>query len=162
MKLSPRTDTAMKLCLYLDVHRDRLIQRGELAFAMDRNYSEVGWLLTDLSRTNIVEAKRGRHGGFRLMRKLDEIGVAELIALGEQEQGWEFTECDRRADCDCIMTGACTLNAMFRTFQAGFMEMAERWTLADLINSQVVENANRKAKEWEKAPKTESGRVLRT
>ena len=157
MKLSPRTDTAIKLCLYLDVHRNRLIQRGELAYAMDRNYTEVGWLLTDLAKTNIGEVKRGRHGGFRMMRKLNEIGVAELIALGEQEQGWEFTECDRRADCDCIMTGACSLNAMFRQLQAAFMEWAEGWTLADLSNPQIIENAGRKAKEWAEA-ETEKGR----
>jgi Rrf2 family nitric oxide-sensitive transcriptional repressor len=55
------------------------------------------------------------------------------------------------------MTGACSLNAMFRQLQAAFMEWAERWTLADLSNPQIIENAGRKAKEWAEA-ETEKGR----
>ncbi|WP_080619424.1 RrF2 family transcriptional regulator [Brucella intermedia] len=147
MKFSARTDMAMKICLYLDAHRDRLVERQELGYALDNTLTELSLVLADLSKVNVVDSRRGRYGGTRLVRKLEDIGVAELIALGESE-GWRFTECDRRADCNCLMAGDCTLNAMFRQFQAGFMEMAERWTLADLNNAHVIENAGRKAKEW--------------
>lgn len=147
MKFSTRTDAAMKICLYLDVHRERLVSRFEIAHAIDLGETTAQRLLADLAEGNVVDARRGRYGGTRLARQLKDVNVAELIALGESE-GWQFTECDRRADCNCLMAGDCTLNAMFRQFQAGFMQMAEGWTMADLLNEQVIENAERKAKEW--------------
>jgi Rrf2 family transcriptional regulator, nitric oxide-sensitive transcriptional repressor len=147
MKFSTQTDAAMKICLYLEVHRQRLVSRFEIAHAIDLGHATVQRLLADLAEANVVEARRGRYGGTRLARQLKDVNVAELIALGESE-GWQFTECDRRADCNCLMAGDCTLNAMFRQFQAGFMQMAEGWTMTDLLNPHVIENAKRKAKEW--------------
>jgi Rrf2 family transcriptional regulator, nitric oxide-sensitive transcriptional repressor len=147
MKFSTQTDAAMKICLYLDVHRKRLVSRFEIAHAIDLGPATVQRLLAELAEVNVVDARRGRYGGTRLARQLKDVNVAELIALGESE-GWQFTECDRRADCDCLMAGDCTLNAMFRQFHAGFMQMAEGWTMADLLSEHVIENAERKAKEW--------------
>lgn len=147
MRFSHRTDVAMKICLYLSVHPDRLISKFELAHALDTSGIEIARIIADLAKTSVIEARRGQKGGNRLARALEDISVAEMIALGENE-GWRFTECDRRADCNCLMAGDCTLNAMFRQFQAGFMELAERWTMADLMNPHVAENAKRKAVEW--------------
>jgi Rrf2 family nitric oxide-sensitive transcriptional repressor len=130
----------MKICLYLHAHPQRLVGRQELAYALDTTETEIALVLSDLAKTNVVFARRGRYGGSRLNRAIEDIGVAELIGLGEIE-GWLFTECDRRADCNCLMAGDCTLNAMFREFQAQFMEMAERWTLGNLFNATIGENA---------------------
>lgn len=147
MKFSTRTDSVMRICLYLEVHRKRLVSRQEIAHAIDLGEATVQKLLADLAEAGIVEGRRGRYGGTRLTRQLEDVSVAELVALGENE-GWQFTECDRRPNCNCLMAGDCTLNAMFRQFQAGFMQMAEAWTMADLINEHVIANAKRKAKEW--------------
>lgn len=147
MKFSTQTDAAMRICLYLEVHRDRLVSRFEIAHAIDLGEATVQRLLAELAVANVVEARRGRYGGTRLARQLQNLNVAELIALGESE-GWQFTECDRRADCNCLMAGDCTLNTMFRQFQAGFMQMAEGWSMADLLNDNIVANAERKAREW--------------
>lgn len=148
MKLSPRTDAAIKICLYLGVHSARNVVRGELAHALDISESEVSRVMADLTKWNVIDPRRGRRGGFRLNSSLENIPVAQMIALGEDSVGWEFTECDRRADCNCIMAGECALNAMFDQFKDHFMALAGQWSLQDLLSEHVTKNAQQKAQEW--------------
>lgn len=148
MQLTSRTDTALKLLLYIDVHHDRRVSAQEIGYALEKPHESVQRIAAVLAKAGLIDSRRGQYGGIKPLRKLRDIFVAEVLALGEAEVGWQFTECDRRPDCNCVMRGNCTLKEMFSALQQQFMALAEQWPLEDLRNDGVIETARQKAAEF--------------
>jgi len=148
MQLTSRTDTALKLLIYIDAHRDRRVSAQEIGYALEKPHESVQRIAAVLAKAGLIDSRRGQYGGIKPLRKLREIHVAEVIALGEADVGWQFTECDRRPECNCMMRGNCTLKEMFSQLQQKFMALAEKWSLEDLRNEGIMESARQKATEF--------------
>lgn len=134
MQLSTRTDNAIKIILYLAAQvEDRWVPAAEIGSAISASSFVVQKIVLDLANANLLVTARGRYGGIKLTRDLEGILMSEVVAVGEQETGWKFTECDRRPDCDCYLSGGrCTLRAMYRNVQEEIMSMFSEITLAQL------------------------------
>lgn len=149
MQMSMRSDNALKALLYLAAQtEDRWVPVPELAFAMSVSPFSMQTLINDLAQANLVRTTRGRNGGVKTTRDLAQIRVSEVIAVGEQEAGWKFTECDRSPDCSCYLNGRCSLRNMYRTVQEQIMAIFEGYSMAQLRTAETDSAARERATDF--------------
>ncbi|WP_368649912.1 Rrf2 family transcriptional regulator [Brucella intermedia] len=146
MQMSMRSDNAIKILLYLAAqHEDRLVPVPELAFAVSISPFSMQTLINDLAQANLVRTTRGRNGGVKAVRDLANVRVSEVIAVGEQDAGWKFTECDRSPDCACFLNGRCSLRNMYRHVQEQIMVIFEGYSMAQLRSPETDAAARERA-----------------
>lgn len=150
MQLTTRTDHAIKIMLYLAAQVEtRWVAAPELASALGVSGFVIQKIVLDLSNANLLRTSRGRYGGIMLTRDLASIELSEIVAVGESETGWKFTECDRTPDCPCYLNGGhCTLRAMYRGVQEKIMDIFSSITMAQLRTKETDSAARDHANAW--------------
>ena len=158
MQMSMRSDNAIKVLLYLAAQlEDRLVPVPELAFAVSVSPFSMQTLINDLAQANLVRTTRGRNGGVKAIRDLAHVRVSEVIAVGEQEAGWKFTECDRSPDCGCYLNGRCSLRNMYRHVQEQIMAIFEGYSMSQLRSPETDAAARERAAQVKNRPCPEKG-----
>jgi Rrf2 family nitric oxide-sensitive transcriptional repressor len=130
MQLTLFSDYALRLVLYLAVHRERVVPIDEVsrAFGISKNHlAKVVSLLLDL---NVVESVRGRSGGLRLARSPSEITVGWLVR--RTEPNLNLVECFEPRTNTCPIASVCVLKGVLREARESFLAALDRSTIADL------------------------------
>jgi Rrf2 family nitric oxide-sensitive transcriptional repressor len=86
-----------------------------------------------LNKKGYIETVRGKKGGMRLHMAPEDINVGILVR--ETEQDLSVVECFSSRNA-CRITPVCGLKSMFGEALAAFLEVLDRYTLADIINDQ--------------------------
>jgi Rrf2 family protein len=79
MRISAKEDYAVRAGLELALAGGGPLKREQIAQAQDIPTAFLQNILAELRHAEIVEALRGRDGGFRLARPADEIAVADIV-----------------------------------------------------------------------------------
>ena len=79
MRISAKEDYAVRAALELAVAGGGPLKREEIAHAQQIPIAFLQNILMELRHAEIVEAQRGRDGGFRLARPAGEITVADVV-----------------------------------------------------------------------------------
>ncbi len=79
MRVSARTDCALRAAVELAAASDSRVTREQLARAQDIPGEFIETVLTQLRRTGLVRGQRGADGGFWLARPASEISLADII-----------------------------------------------------------------------------------
>lgn len=133
MRLSRYTDYSLRVLIHAGVHHDRLITIGEIAecHAISRNH--IMKVVYELGRLGHVQTIRGKHGGIRLGRPAEEINIGRLIRQTESDLA--LAECFGSQN-RCRLTPACVLKGVLGEALAAFLNVLDRYTLADLVASE--------------------------
>lgn len=95
---------------------ERAITTGEIADAEGMTEANAGKLLMVLRKSGLVEAERGRNGGYRLTRDPNDIYLSEILdALGEPVYSSEH--CKRYATDEngsCVHTDDCVVRSVWQ------------------------------------------------
>ncbi|OYY70596.1 MAG: hypothetical protein B7Y12_11340 [Rhizobiales bacterium 24-66-13] len=83
-------------------------------------------VVNDLSRAGYVESVRGRFGGIRLARPAESLNIGDVIR--HTEEGFDLVDCSK-----CVIAPACGLTKVLCEAVAAFLQVLDRYTLADLI-----------------------------
>ena len=84
--------------------RERVMSSAEIATMLSINAVVVRRMLAGLRETGLIETTKGRSGGWRVVRSLDSISVADVFeALGRP--GWS-TPTESRDHPGCPVEGA--------------------------------------------------------
>lgn len=78
MRISAKEDYAVRAALELAL-AERPLTRDEISQAQDIPHAFLQNILLELRRAELVEAQRGREGGFRLARAASTIAIADVI-----------------------------------------------------------------------------------
>jgi Rrf2 family protein len=81
MRLSPRSQQAIRALMELAAARGALVPAEQLAREQDVPGKVLEVILTELRRAGLVEAQRGPDRGFRLARPAGEISLAEVVTV---------------------------------------------------------------------------------
>jgi Rrf2 family protein len=79
VRISAKEDYAVRAALQLALADDVPLKREQIAQAQAIPTAFLQNILIELRHAEIVEAQRGRDGGFRLARPADEISVADVV-----------------------------------------------------------------------------------
>lgn len=126
MRLTRYTDYAMRVLLYIGARPGRLCSIAEIARAYDISKDHLMKVVHDLGKAGYVASARGRFGGIRLGRPPEEISVGAVVRY--TEEGFDLVDCG-----GCVIAPACGLTGVLQQALTAFMEVLDRYTLADLL-----------------------------
>lgn len=122
MKLTRYSDYALRVSLYLAIHQTRLVQISEIIEAYDLPRSNIMKLITDLVGAGFIESVRGRSGGIRLARPLEDITIGEIVRHTERDQ--PMVDCS-----NCILAPECGLICILKEAKNAFFTVLDGYTL---------------------------------
>lgn len=100
----------------------------DLADKLDIPHHYLSKILQQLVRSRILESTRGRLGGFRLMRKPEDILLLDLVSPFEDVQKTE--ECVL-GEAKCSDATACPLHEFWKSVRTRYEEQLHTKTLAE-------------------------------
>ncbi len=138
MRLTIRTDIAMRALMYCALNQGALVRRTDIAERCNASPNHLAQVVHALAQRGFLATLRGRGGGIRLARPAREISVGAVFRALEGEA--PFTECfdacaEGRADA-CPLRGLCPLHRSIEGALEAFYGHLDRITLAALVASQ--------------------------
>lgn len=132
MRLSRFSDISLRALMYLGAHSGRLVSSVEISKNLHVSRDHLMKSLQTLSGMGLIEAVRGRSGGFRLSGKGDEVRLGSLVR--DLEPSLAMAECFE-PHSTCPMTGDCRLTGVLAEAQRSLFDTLDRYTLADLLRT---------------------------
>jgi len=131
MQLKKFTDYSLRLLIQLAVNPDEWVSINSVAssFAISRNH--LLKIVTELSRQQLIQTQRGKHGGLKLNRAATDINVGDLISSLEAKA--PLVDCGSPL---CPILPVCGLKAALDEAEAVFYRSLRRYSLDDLVHGQ--------------------------
>ena len=126
MRLTRYSDYAMRVLLHLGARPDRVASIVSIAHAYGISRNHLMKVVHDLGKAGYVTGVRGRSGGIRLARAPAEIRLGTV--LRHTEEGFDLTDCG-----NCVIAPACGLRGVVNEALAAFLDVFDRYTLADIL-----------------------------
>ena len=130
MRLTAFTDYTLRTLMYLALRPDRLVTIGEISAAYDISNNHLMKVVHQLAVSGDVATVRGQHGGMRLGRPATDINLGTVVRRVEPDL--RLAPCFDEADC-CAIKADCVLAASLREALSAFLNVLDRYTLADLV-----------------------------
>lgn len=132
MRLTTRTDLAMRTLMYCAVNPARIVRKHEVAEACAASENHLAQVIHLLAQKGFLRTIRGRSGGLMLGRAATEITVGQVFR--DFEAVLPFTECSGGHENCCPLAGACRLKCVLSDALAAFYAELDRVTLAELVS----------------------------
>jgi len=131
MRLTTRTNLAMRTLMFCAVNGDRIVRKHEIAEACNASENHLAQVVNTLAQRGFIETQRGRSGGLRLARGMDEIGVGEVLRTFEAVL--PFVECLDGENNTCPLCDACRFRDAIGAALDAFYTAMDRHTVGDLV-----------------------------
>lgn len=131
MRITKRTNIAIRLLMYCAAHEDRLVTKAEVAGACNVSENHLAQVINQLSQLSYLQTLRGRNGGLTLGRPANQIRIGDVFR--EVEGGLPLTECFADADNSCPLTEACRLRVALRDAAEAFYSSLDDISLHALV-----------------------------
>ncbi len=139
MRITKRTNIAMRVLMYCGAYQDRLVTKAEIAARCNTSESHLAQVINRLAQLGFLHTMRGRNGGMRLARPMAQIRIGEVFRLLETDT--PLAECFADVDNTCPLVSACRLRLALADAIEAFYGRLEEVTLEALV----CENAPLKA-----------------
>lgn len=133
MHITRYTDYSLRVLIYLSAQGDRLATIQEIADSYDISKNHLMKVVHQLNKKGYIETIRGKKGGMRLHMAPEDINIGILVR--ETEQDLSIVECFSSKNA-CKITPVCGLKSMFNEALKAFLEVLDKYTLADVIQDQ--------------------------
>jgi Rrf2 family nitric oxide-sensitive transcriptional repressor len=130
MRLTNFSDYALRLLMYAAARKDQLVTIEETAAVYGISRAHLMKIANMLTRAGYLKAVRGRSGGLTLGKRPEKIRLGDVIRITEPD--FALVECFDSGN-HCIITSRCRLRQALKQALAAFLEVVDRYTLADLI-----------------------------
>lgn len=130
MRLNLQTDYALRLLMHLAANPRRLVKIADVAnrFSISRTHlMKVAYLL---GKEGLIETVRGRSGGLRLAHAPEDIRLGDVVRRIEGDI--QLVGCMTGEPGFCIISEACRLKGVLREALRAFLDVLDKYTLADL------------------------------
>lgn len=134
VRITNYTDYSLRVLIYLaSIPNDNLVTIKEIAEAYNISKNHLMKVIYELGKLGYIETIRGRNGGFRLLKKPEEINIGQLVR--ETEEDFNLVECFDRENNQCIISPACQLKRVFKEALTAYLHVLDKYTLADLVHN---------------------------
>jgi len=121
------------LLLFADNGESQSLTLQEISNKEGLSLPYAGKLLMILKKAGLVEAIRGRKGGYVLSRPASEIKLQEVFsALGESLYGSHHCEKYSESDDVCVHSDDCKVGSLWDSFNTHIQSILTTVTLADV------------------------------
>lgn len=131
MRLTTRTNLAMRTLMYCAANPGRIVRKHDIAEACNVSENHLAQVIHTLGLNGFLITQRGRSGGLRLARPMEQISVGAVFRLLESEV--PFAECFDKDHSNCPLRGFCKLRCLLSEAVEAFYARLDQVTLADLV-----------------------------
>lgn len=131
MRLTTRTNLAIRALMYCAVHKGKTSRSAEIAKACNSSANHLAQVVNTLHVNGYLNATRGRMGGVSLLRPPETVNIGAVFRLFEADV--PFTECFQPETNTCPLVPACRLQGAIRRALEAFYRELDAVTLADLV-----------------------------
>jgi Rrf2 family nitric oxide-sensitive transcriptional repressor len=85
MRLTTRTNLAMRTLMFCAVNSDQLVRKADVAEYCNASENHLALVIHMLAQAGFIETTRGRHGGIRLSKPPEDIVVGEVFRHFESD-----------------------------------------------------------------------------
>jgi FeS assembly SUF system regulator len=132
LRVSKLTDYGTVILAHMAREPHRTYSAANLALAVELPISTVSKLLKLLSRSGLLSSRRGKQGGYRLIKPPQEISLAEVI--GVLEGPVAVTECSRRRGL-CQLESHCAIRRQWQGINAVIYQAMASLSLETLLKT---------------------------
>jgi Rrf2 family transcriptional regulator, nitric oxide-sensitive transcriptional repressor len=131
MRLTIRTDLAARVLMYCAMHPDRIVRSSEIADCCNSSGNHLLQVVNLLQAHGFIDTVRGRAGGMRLARPIEEISIGQVFRAFEGAV--PLAECFDEATNSCPLRPSCRLRTFLVRAEDAFYQELDKVTLADLV-----------------------------
>ena len=132
MRLTTRTNLAMRALMFCGVNQDKVATKGEIARVCHARETHIAQVVNVLAQKGYLTTTRGRGGGIKLARPPADINIGEVMRTFEPSS--EFAECFKKQGNTCPLTPACRLKSALVVALGAFYGALDGLTLEDFIS----------------------------
>ncbi|GAA6209630.1 Rrf2 family transcriptional regulator [Cognatishimia sp. WU-CL00825] len=107
MRITKRTNIAMRILMFCAVHKGRLVTKAEIADVCRSSEHHLAQVVNQLAQLGYLKTLRGRCGGIELGRDAKTIKVGEIFR--EIDGDASEVSCFADVDDSCPLVDACRL-----------------------------------------------------
>lgn len=130
MRLTKQTNYAIRMLMYCAANEGELSRVPEIAKAYSVSELFLFKILHPLVEAGLMQTVRGRNGGVKLAKPADQISVADVIKV--TEENFAMAECFENDAIECPLVNSCGLNATLRKALNAFFDVLKATSIADL------------------------------
>lgn len=131
MRITKRTNIAVRLLMYCAAHQGRLVTKSEIAEVCNISENHLAQVINQLSQLGYLNTQRGRNGGITLGQTADQIRIGAVFR--DVEGALPIAECFADADNTCPLTDACRLRLALQDAAEVFYASLDEITLDALV-----------------------------
>ncbi|MFD2738686.1 RrF2 family transcriptional regulator [Sulfitobacter aestuarii] len=129
MRLTDTCDIAFRVLIFAAAKGEQWFRIEDVVNFYSVSRSTTMKVVNTLTRSGMLEARRGRSGGLRLGMPTGEIALADVVRLIEPD--FALVEC-QRPDNACRITPICALPAPLIAATQAFLDTLGQYTLEDI------------------------------
>lgn len=131
MRLTLRTDLAMRVLMYCAAQEGRIVRTAQIAKHCNASLNHLLQIVSQLQAGGYISTTRGRAGGLKLAHSQDSIFIGPVFRMLEGDV--PLTECFDTKRNSCPLIDSCRLkNYLHRAIESFYSEL-DRVTLSDLM-----------------------------
>ena len=131
MRVTKRTNIAMRVLMFCAANNDRLVTKAEIARVCNASENHLAQIINHLAQLGYLHTQRGRNGGMMLGRPASDIVIGDIFRALEAPV--PLAECFADVDNTCPLTDACRLKEAIAAALDAFYSHMETITLDTLI-----------------------------
>lgn len=131
MRITKRTNIAVRLLMYCAAHEDRLVTKAEIAECCNISENHLAQVINQLSQLGYLSTQRGRNGGMNLGKPAAEIRIGDVFR--DVEGNLPMVECFADADNTCPLSDACRLKVALADAAQAFYASLDDISLESLV-----------------------------
>jgi len=131
MRITKRTNIAVRLLMYCATNTGRLVTKAEIAKCCNISENHLAQVINQLGQLGILHTQRGRNGGMSLAQPAKTIRIGDVFRHIEGDL--PIAECFADTDNTCPLTDACRLKVALTDAANAFYASLDDITLKALV-----------------------------
>lgn len=131
MRITKRTNIAIRVLMYCEVNTGRLVTKSEIAERCNTSENHLAQVINQLGQLGYLQTHRGRNGGIELGCPAGQIVIGEVFRALESHV--PLTECFADVDNTCPLVDACRLRLAIQDAVEAFYAHLDTVTLEGLV-----------------------------
>jgi len=131
VRITKRTNIAIRVLMFCAANRGRLVTKSEIAHVCKASENHLAQVINQLGQMGVVLTHRGRNGGLELARDPIDIEIGPIFR--EMEAPVPLAECFADVDSSCPLVEACRLRLALMDAAEAFYARLDGVTLDGLV-----------------------------
>ena len=131
MRITKRTNIAMRVLMFCAANPLRLVTKTEIAACCNASENHLAQVINQLAQLGYLHTQRGRKGGLQLARAPQQIVIGEVFR--KLEAPVPLAECFADVDNTCPLTDCCRLRLALSEAADAFYRTLDPVTLDAMV-----------------------------